>query len=66
MCAATCVCDTVEGAAMKYPVSTASRTNTTNGKLRSWAYFVFFVTFVLRTFYSVAIRRCKPGPIRLP
>jgi hypothetical protein len=25
-----------------------------------------FVVFVLRTFYVLAIRRCKPGPIRWP
>jgi hypothetical protein len=25
-----------------------------------------FVMFVLRTFYVLAIRRCKPGPVRWP
>jgi len=25
-----------------------------------------FVMFVLRTFYVLAIRRCKPGPARWP
>jgi len=33
---------------------------------RSWTYFVFFVTFVVQSFYYLAILRCKPGPIRLP
>jgi hypothetical protein len=33
---------------------------------RGWALARFYTTFVLRTFYSVAIRRCPPGPARWP
>jgi len=30
------------------------------------AFFAFCVAFVVRSFYDLAIRRCKPGPVRWP
>jgi hypothetical protein len=30
------------------------------------AFFAFCVAFVARSFYDLAIRRCKPGPARWP
>jgi hypothetical protein len=30
------------------------------------AYFAYCVAFVARSFYDLAIRRCKPGPARWP
>jgi hypothetical protein len=30
------------------------------------AFLAFCVAFVARTFYDLAIRRCKPGPARWP
>lgn len=33
---------------------------------RGWAAARFYATFVARTFYVVAIRRGRPGTVRLP
>jgi hypothetical protein len=33
---------------------------------RGWAAARFYAAFIARTFYVVAIRRARPGPVRLP
>jgi hypothetical protein len=63
---AVCVIDTrcvADGAAMNVHSGTAKDTTRS---VRSWAFVVFFVSFVFRCFYTLAIRRCKPGPAKWP
>jgi len=31
-----------------------------------WAFFLFVVAFALRSFFALAIRRCRPGPVKWP
>ena len=65
-CMAMPICGAVEGAVMKYRSITTPDTDAPNGKHRSGALIAFYVSFVLQSFYSLAIRRGKPGPVRLP
>ena len=65
-CTAIPMCGAVEGAVMKYGSTTTRDTEAPNGKRRSGALVAFYVTFVLQSFYSLAIRRGKPRPVRLP
>lgn len=37
-----------------------------NGKRDAAARVAFLAAFVVRSFYDLAIRRCKPGPARWP
>jgi hypothetical protein len=37
-----------------------------NARRGAAAHVAFLVAFVVRSFYDLAIRRCKPGPARWP
>jgi hypothetical protein len=37
-----------------------------NGRHHAAVNATFLAAFVLRSFYDLAIRRCKPGPVRWP
>jgi len=75
-------CDAAIGATSAVAVSPRSRpahakrnmkhveTQTCEGDRRTrpsrLAFFAYCVAFVARSFYDLAIRRCKPGPARWP
>ena len=65
-CTAMPMGDAVEGAVMKLRSRSPRQTDAPNGRHRSGALIAFYVSFVLQSFYSLAIRRGTPRPVRLP